>query len=62
MNDGKTCKWKLNETTTNFTKGKGLYMYDTGCGETHASMVNDVTTIPKFKFCPYCGRLIEEIK
>ena len=47
------CKWEEDED------GDGLW--HTGCKEIHILM-EGTPTENKYKFCPYCGKEIEEVK
>jgi hypothetical protein len=47
-----TCKWTYNEN---------YYYYGTECGEAHMFNEGNVED-NNYKYCPYCGRLIEEEK
>ena len=45
-----TCKWTDNGE-----------FHDTDCGNAF-QMYEPLSECPEFKFCPYCGRIIEEVR
>ncbi len=49
-----TCKWT---PWDKYIYGYG--MYDTSCGNTHAFTEGDIAE-NNYKFCPFCGKTIEE--
>jgi hypothetical protein len=60
LNDDKkdikgTCKWNYE------LQDDGEYTYPTECGNEHYFSCGDIKT-NEHKYCPYCGKEIEEIK